>query len=420
MQTKYFGTRSRYDNGIFVVRKLSNGIQVHLQRPQLVPDDNGIVMAFLPNVGSCIEAPHEHGIAHFFEHIPFDERQLSGMHRAGGDWNGSTSILLTSFHITAPRESFAQSVRALKLLVAEPSFEEQVVLRERGVISREYAMKWADTEYDMAVRKCHAFFGKDHPLGHFPIGDLQVIEMMTAEMLEHFFVRHYHAGNIQLVCGGAFSELGEERVLNLLEQVFGTIRRGMPTSLEVRLPLQKRSEQVVLTDADFPREHLALHCLSGEQLTPVDIDALDFLAGLMSGMHSPLLRELRTKRGWVYESGLCHMNASSFGWDFGLECWTKHEHFAQVRDIFWKVLKELSPKYIQEQQNLRQLERKSEFSHPVNLCKQVPNRIASIMGSNHSWHFWEGLEDELSLERVFKWRDRLLRMDPIVFELRQK
>lgn len=418
MKTKYYGTRSRYDNGVFVTRELSNGIRVHLQQPQLVPDDTGIVIAFLPNVGSCVEAPHEHGTAHFFEHVPFDVKRLSGLHRVGGSWNGSTSTLSTEFRITAPKESFAQSTRALKLLVAEPSFGERIVKRERGVISREYAMKWADTEYGMAVRKGHAFFGKDHPLGHFPIGDLAVIETMTAEKLEQFFERHYHAGNIQLVCGGAFSELGEERVLALLEQTFGTICSGTSQPLGIRLPLQKRSEHIVLTDTNFPREQLSLHYLSDEQLVPVDFVALGFLAGLMNGMHSPLLGELRTKRGWVYESGLCGMNASSFGWDFHLECWTKHEHFAQVRDIFWGALKGLSPKYIQEEQNLRQLERKSEFGHPVKLCKRVPDKITSV-GRNHSWHFWEELEDELSLERVFMWRDILLRMDPIVVELRQ-
>jgi len=416
MTTAYYGTRSRYDNGVFLSRTLSNGIEVFFQQPQLITNDEGIVIAFLPRVGSCIENPNEHGIAHFFEHIPFDVKRLGALHRGGGDWNGSTSILQTNFRVTAPKESFRQAVQAIKLLVAEPLFEERIVRRECGVISREYAMKLADKEYIMAAQKACTFFDENHPLGHYPIGDLSVIEAMSGWQLEQFFGRYYHAGNIKLVCGGAFSELGEERVLATLEKALGDIDSGDSAVLELSLPLQRASFS--LADASFPREQLALHYLSDEQLTPAEYDALDFLAALLNGMHSPLLRELRTKRGWVYESGLCGVEWNHFGWEFHMDCWTKPQHFEKVQKIFRKVLEGLTPKYICQEQNLRQLERKTSFSNAVSVCRRVPNIITSV-GCKYSRHAWEEIEDELSLERILAWRDRLLSMEPIVVELRQ-
>lgn len=38
--------RSRYDNALFVDRKLSNGVPVYLQHPQLNTDEEGILIAF--------------------------------------------------------------------------------------------------------------------------------------------------------------------------------------------------------------------------------------------------------------------------------------------------------------------------------------------------------------------------------------
>jgi predicted Zn-dependent peptidase len=407
--------RSRYDNAIFEERMLSNGVMVYLQRPQLNTDEEGILLATYPWVGSCIESPHEHGIAHFFEHVPFNARRLAPIQRVGGEFNGSTSLEWTRYEVSVPKDWFALAVKGLASLTVEAEFDDRVVARERKVISREYDEIYSEADNVVGVSAIRDFFGPAHPYGHLPIGTLPVIQGMTLDQLMSFRNQHYHAGNLRLVVGGAFSELPESLVLEKLERTFGRLSKGTPASLPEGLPLHKQGEIGHIVDPRFQRDHYHSWYFGPERLDDRSWDALEFLKNCLNGMQSPLFRELRLKRGWVYSSRSCFAGRNPFGWMFRFECATPYENFSNLGTVFRTVLERLRPTYIQEQLRVRQYERKSSFHNAINVAHGFPSAITSGE-KKQSRHYWEAIEDELSIEGVLAWRDRLLAKKPFIFE----
>ncbi len=398
--------RTRYDNDIFKKQKLSNGISVYLQQPQMVPDEEGIIIAFLPFVGSCLESPGEHGLAHFFEHILFDVRRLNRLNGMAGEWNGSTSGIYTEFNFRAPKDFFRETTMLLSDTLAHPPFSNRVVKREQKVIAAEFRRKNAEADCLVASAWSDSFFGSSHPLGHFPIGKLEVIESMTAEKLQSFYHSYYHAGNIRLLCGAAFMELGEERVLSTLEKYFGNFPVALPVDVKIVVP-EKHGERAVREDRRFGRDELRMLFYGNEKLDDSDYDVLDFLADSLCGMHSPLVRELRIKRGWIYESSPCSFEDTSFGWNFQFQCASLRRRFPRIQELFWQALKGLDKSYLLVKQRIRQLSRKKAWAHPIGRCNQAISSLV-MFGKKNSKHYWEGVEDAQTVDHVLSWRDRLL------------
>lgn len=347
--------------------------------------------------------------------MPFNDRKLAALQRAGGDYNGTTSLEWTKYHVSVPKDKLLLAVRGLASLTVEAEFDEKVVTREQKVISREYDMIYSEGDTVITASMMQDFFGPAHPYGHLPIGKLSVIQGMTLDQLAAFRDLHYHAGNLRLVVGGAFSELPELFVLEKLERAFGNLRRGVSAVLPEGLPLHQKGKTGYAVDARFQRDHYHAWYFGAEKLDDHDWDAVNFLENCLNGMQSPLFRELRLRRGWVYSSQICHAGRNPFGWMFRFECPTPKANFPKLIPIFRSVLERLRPGYVREQLRARQNERKSAFHNAISVAKGLPSAITTGEGKK-TQHYREAIEDELTIERVFAWRDRLLVEKPFIFE----
>lgn len=424
MNTGLEGTRQKYDTSVFEPHFLSNRVKVWLQKPPVLTDEDGALIAFLPEVGSQLDPSGAYGTAHFFEHIPFrgtrsfpsKEAIMRPIENLGGSISkAATSLADTHFSVFAAADCFEPAAAALCEMAAEPLIRETDVAAERGVIAEEYEECFKKPDAVATRHFLERFFG-NHPLNHTPLGNLAVIKSMTADLLREFHACYYHADNIQLVLGGSFAECGD--ALSVLERNFGQIRRGKTVQLPaIPLSLLERSGREEITDPACKRDSL-FFVYPFVPLGGPDEAALDFLAGsTANGMTSPLMMELREKRGMIYGTPEHSIWRFSGLWFFFLRLLVPSGKFSEAEAVFRDVLHDLAPDYLLARQEERQRRRKRSFQHPTNACRSASAEICDY-GRPRSFREHEDLQDNLTLEEVFKWRDYLLNTEPFVLEVR--
>lgn len=423
MNTGLEGTRRKYDTSVFERHELSNGIQVWLQKPPILTDEEGIVIAFLPKVGARIDPAGFEGIAHFFEHIPFrgtinrpTKAELTGpIEDGGGSMGANTSNYRTKYFVSLPQEHFELAVETLAEMTLRPFIREDGVGIERGTILSEYRMRMSE-ENELLVFHAGRTLLAGHPLGRLAIGSVESIERISSSDLFTFHSKNYHARTIHLICGGTFAQL--PNALQILEHFFGSVEVGAPVSLEGEpaLPFGKHG-RVTIIDPAFKRSMLRYVYLLPPQPREGEC-ALEFLASCLSvSRNSPLFIELREKRGLVYEAGLCSAHYSNERCVFGFICPTELKNFSLVEDIYRECLRNLDPKYVVKCQKQDQVSRKVDFTNPIATANDV---VEWLTDSGHVPSFSERAEvkDNLTVEDVFRWRDYLLSTEPFVLEIR--
>jgi predicted Zn-dependent peptidase len=277
---------------------LANGARVlTLRRPQL---ESASVSVFV-RVGSAHESAAQNGICHVVEHMVFkgtaqrDCRRINlDAERLGAEVNAHTDKDHTAFHMRGLGPDAPAFVRMLAELVAEPSFPAAEFERERQVLLHEIVEDEDDpmaTAYKLFDRACFGTHGFAQPV----IGTRRNIERFTREeLLQHVHTRY---GAVNVVVGAA-GAIDPEQIARAAEQAFCGLASGTPNppsapayrgGVRTRALAGSSQTQLVL---GFPLPPLAADDASGE------------LAAVLfgEGMSSPLLDELRERRGLVYHA----------------------------------------------------------------------------------------------------------------------
>jgi len=127
---------------------LHNGLDVIVKEVHTAP----IVAVYLwCNTGSVNENDREKGISHFYEHMFFkgtEKRGVGEIDRAiksiGGYNNAFTSKEYTAYYVVLPSDKFSLAVDVLIDAIRNPSFPEQEIKKELGVIKEEINRKEDD------------------------------------------------------------------------------------------------------------------------------------------------------------------------------------------------------------------------------------------------------------------------------------
>lgn len=427
MQTGYEGIRRKYDTAIFDRRQLSNGIPVWLQKSPIALDEGGKITAFLPSIGSQLDPTDQHGIAHFFEHIPF----RGTVNKPSGDLvmrpittrGGKVNVAYTSLDVTAysivdlTQEYFDLAAETLYEVVINPRIAEDDVAAERGVILNEHKRVYGDPNKVRAELFYKISYGPGHPLDHFPIGDESVIAGMTAERLRAFHMQYYHSGNIQLLCGCAFSEM--EDIIERLERIFGGLPRTETTVPMVdRYAFCKEPGETEVIDPRVGRDYMFFrYPLPRGNSNQPNHGASSLAKVLAENIDSPLIRELRIKRGMVYETGLCNVVDQRGYLGFDVSFPVTRDNFALTHEIFLQTLKDLDPQTVLDKLTQWQLRRRILFQDPADACDDA---IGEIVGWNEAFSFQqsEDFQDRVTFDEIFAWRDYLLQAEPYIIKMR--
>ena len=417
MNTGFEGTRRKYDTAVFDKHLLSNGVTVWLQKSPILTDEEGIIIGFLPNVGSRTDPWNAHGMAHFLEHMPFcgtkgkpDKDAIYKPLQEWGGWcNANTNQHRTAYMVGLPGECFELAAETLYELIANPLFDGEAIAIERDVIIEEHEQYFSSSRNIAARHILKSFFGK-YPIGHHPVGEISVLLQIKRGQLLEFHKKHYHGGNLQIICGGSFSK--RKDALKIIKRYFDVIRGGEKTILD-KMEILPYDDlwQYVIEDKSCKRDIM-------EYLWPIpplsDLSeiTLRFFANALAGhLNSPLIEELRSRRGLVYESGLSSLRKYPDFCLFSVVFPVDKKHFKTVNDVFYDVMENLSSEYLVAQQRANQIRRMMSFSNPISECKNIIEDITTD-GRPYSFREIEDLKDRIRSEEVYKWRDYIAKTAP--------
>ena len=303
------------------VAALPNGVRiVILQLPHL----HSVCLSVFVRTGSMHEPPRMNGVSHFAEHMAFKgthERSCQQINldaeRLGAEVNAHTDKEHTAYHIRGLARHAQRFVHLLGDIVLNSTFPEAELDRERQVILQELLEDEDDglsTAYKLFDKLCFGAHGLAQPV----IGIRRNIERFTRDELLGYVRRQYTGHNLVV---GVAGDVDPAAIAAAAEAAFGGLPAGAPN--EVAAPAYAGGT--------------AARRLGGVQQThmvlgfPIPSLAEQHHAAVMAaavfgeGMSSPLMDEIRERRGLVYYAA-CSADVMAQAGQFVVEASTSPQH----------------------------------------------------------------------------------------------
>ena len=318
-------TRTAPPSHRMLIHRWPNGLQlVAVHAPQLA---TASVSVFV-RVGSAHERPADNGISHVVEHMVFkgsatrDAARINlDAERLGAEVNAHTDKDHTAYHLRGRPEDAARFVHLLADLLRAPTFPADELERERQVLLQEMAEVDDDPmalAYQLFDRGCYGA----HPAGQPVIGTRRNLQRFTRDELQRWVARH-HVGAGLVVA--AMGPLDPQALAREVEAALAGLAPGEASA--TALP----AWQGDVRTRRFPGSSQA-HVVLGYPLPPLgQDDARAEMAALLfgEGMSSPLMAELRERRGLAYYAA-CAADRFVHGGQFMVEVSCASEQAVQA------------------------------------------------------------------------------------------
>lgn len=251
-------------------------------------------------VGSRHERPGATGMAHFFEHLMFNEtRNLPAgefdrvIETVGGDTNAATWVDWTFYRASLPARELELAVRLESDRMQNLVLEDEQLEAEREVIVNERLMRVEDDVEGFLDEQLMKLSFSSHPY-HWPtIGWMEDIQSLAKAQF-HDFYRTWYAPNAATVV--VVGDVDEQRTLELVERYYGDIPAAeLPADAVAPEPPQTAERR-----ASFPKPVSAERVLLGYRApaaTDPDWIVLELISDLLTGGPSArLYRDLIVDR----------------------------------------------------------------------------------------------------------------------------
>lgn len=301
----------------FMLATLANGVRVLVLR---LPQRPTVDVSVFVHTGSQHESAREAGISHMVEHMAFKGTATRDCQRInldaealGAQVNAHTDKDHSAFHMFGLARDAAAFVRMLADIVRAPTFPADELERERQVVLHEY-VEDEDDPLSVAFRLFDKGCYGTHALGHPVIGRRRNIERFGRDELLRYVQRQYTAANTLVAVAGG---VDPDAIVRAAEAGFGTMARGAANTVEAPGWLGGLSTKAL---AGSPQTHAVIGFpippLAGEHQAAVVAAAL-----LGEGMSSPLMDQLRERRGLVYYAA-CSADVLELAGQFVIEAST--------------------------------------------------------------------------------------------------
>jgi predicted Zn-dependent peptidase len=317
------------------VTTLDNGVRVVVMRlPHVV---TAAVSVFVRS-GSQHESARISGISHFIEHMAFkgtrsrDCQQINlDAERLGAEVNAHTDKNHTAFHMRGLARDAGSFLQMLGDIVRQSTFPEAELERERQVILHEYTEDEDDalsTAFRLFDKACYGA----HALARPVIGSRTNIRRFTRAELVAYVQQQYSGANIVV---GIAGNVDADRVVAEALAAFGDMPRGSDNRVAAPAYVGGiRSRRM----AGCSQAHVVLGFpipgLLGEYQGAVVAAAL-----FGEGMSSPLLDQIRERRGLVYHAD-CSADVTDLCGQFVIEATTMPEHLDEYFVEVTRLLRE--------------------------------------------------------------------------------
>ena len=147
------------------------------------------------------------GVAHFLEHVNFNEGDGLTAHdfynNLGSSINAFTTFDFTSYEVFA-YDNFELNLNHLLDYVQTPYFTKELIEKEKGIICEEVKMGKNNPGHKLYYGMNQALYKKDKRR-NFVTGDIEDVEGTTVKELERVYKTFYHPENMFLVITGNFN-----------------------------------------------------------------------------------------------------------------------------------------------------------------------------------------------------------------------
>jgi predicted Zn-dependent peptidase len=277
---------------------LANGVRV-ITEP--MPHVRSVSVGVWIASGSRREIGERNGISHFIEHMLFkgtSSRSAEDIARSvdsiGGNLDAFTAKELVCFNTKVLDQHLSQAFDVLADLVLNPSFREEDIEKEKGVILEEIKME-ADSPDYLVHEIFSSNFWKDHPLGKPILGTRETVKRFDRDAVLEYYAAVYVPSNLIVTAAG---NLTHERLVGLVREHFENAPAGAPlgpdsppnTHARIALRNKKALEQVhlCLGVPSYPLPH-------AERFPCYVLNTL-----LGGGMSSRLFQNIRERQGLAY------------------------------------------------------------------------------------------------------------------------
>ena len=273
--------------------------------------------------GTRDEAGFRGGIAHFTEHTIFRGTKRksasvigSYLDRLGGELNAYTTKEEIVLHATVLKEDLGKAARLLFELATEPTFPDDEIETERGVVLDEI-ISYKDNPVEDVYDRFEGMLFEGHPLGNPILGTTASVKRITPEDLRRFVRIFFTPDRMALtVVADVDEKVLEKRVIHLSERVFGAAGHTL-SSASLRDPLRAYAPERVCPaapaapsfhpfDKTVDKRNHEVNAVIGNRAPSLyeeeDRITAAVLCNILGGpaSNSLLNKELREKNGWVY------------------------------------------------------------------------------------------------------------------------
>ncbi len=287
---------------MYELNTLKNGIRCAGHN---APDRDSLSIGVWLKVGARYESKKEGGISHFLEHLLFKgtagrsaEDIKEAIEGRGGAMNGFTSEEFTCYLVKVLNRDMETALDVLSDMVLNPRLSPEDTEKERTVIKEEIKMY-----LDLPSHHVHDLLVEmlwpAQPLGRNLAGTVETVSAITRKDINDYKNRFYNPSNIVIAACG---NMRHRSFFDYCEKYFKAASAGQKSAFKKATEDQRRPGLTVLSKKT-EQTHLAMgmHAFGRNDPDRYTLTLLHIILG--GNMSSRLFRELRERRGLVYEIG---------------------------------------------------------------------------------------------------------------------
>ncbi len=254
-------------------------------------------------VGATNEEKKQRGVSHFIEHMLFkgtynrnNEQLNSELENLGGEYNAYTDYTSTVFNTTMLNEELENGIKLLGDLVQNPTFREEDINKEKGVILAELRSGKDDVE-DLSFQKVNEIAFDESPLKIDVIGKESVIKNIQRDEILEYYKAHYTPNNTVIT---VVSNYDHEHVRVLIEKYFGQWKKKLLNKKQALF--EKNKDKIKRTHKNNMEQSTIVYLYTFNDLNKAEELALRVLNHKFGeSSNSILFRELREDKGLAYD-----------------------------------------------------------------------------------------------------------------------
>ena len=277
---------------------LPSGLTILTERMEHI---RSVAMGVWIRAGSRHELPEVNGISHFVEHMVFKGTQSrSAKHIArevdaiGGNLDAFTGKETICFNLKVLDQHVPTALDVLSDLVLNPVFNNEDIMRERGVILEEIKMDEDNPDY-LVHEIFTQNFWKDHPLGKPILGTKETVRDFQQTTLFDYYGKRFSGNNMVFSAAG---NLEHDAFVDLVSRRFDHIAPN--THLPTETKPQTVSKIVMRNKKALEQVQLCLGVPSPPIAHELRYVTLLLNTVLGGGMSSRLFQTVREERGLAY------------------------------------------------------------------------------------------------------------------------